>query len=84
MSFIQAIPKRLVDHLVEDHSVVDPSYVEDFLLTYRTFFNEPTDICSQLLDWFDIPDLRDKVNSQVPAMYIHSIFSSNLGRQVYW
>lgn len=61
LCFTQAQPKRLVDHLVEDHSVVDPTYVEDFLLTYRTFFNEPTDICSQLLDWFDMPDLRDKV-----------------------
>ena len=54
-----------MDHLVENHSTVDPSFVEDFLLTYRTFFNEPTDICSQLLDWFDIPDLRDKVNDEI-------------------
>ncbi|CAB3997192.1 Rap guanine nucleotide exchange factor 6, partial, partial [Paramuricea clavata] len=71
-----AQPKRLVDHLVEDHSVVDPTFVEDFLLTYRTFFNEPTDICSQLLDWFDIPDLRDKV-TRVMLLWVINHFNSD-------
>ena len=28
--------------LMEDNSAVDPTYVEDFLLTYRTFLESPT------------------------------------------
>ncbi|XP_046859606.1 rap guanine nucleotide exchange factor 6-like [Xenia sp. Carnegie-2017] len=73
---IKAKPKLLVDHLVEDHSIVDPTYVEDFLLTYRTFFNEPSNICSQLLDWFDFPELKDKV-TRVMLLWVINHFNSD-------
>ena len=33
---------RLMAQLMEDNSAVDPTYVEDFLLTYRTFLESPT------------------------------------------
>lgn len=58
---LQAKSDRLVGHLVEDHSAIDPSYVEDFLLTYKTFLDKPRDICGQLLNWFTDIALRDKV-----------------------
>ena len=49
-------------HLVEEHSVVDPTYIEDFLLTYRTFLSSPMVVGKKLLEWFHDPSLRDKVN----------------------
>lgn len=49
-------------HLVEEHSVVDPTYIEDFLLTYRTFLSSPMVVGRKLLEWFHDSSLRDKVN----------------------
>lgn len=48
-------------HLIEEHSIVDPTYIEDFLLTYRTFLESPLDVGVKLLEWFKIDSLRDKV-----------------------
>lgn len=48
-------------HLIEEHSIVDPTYIEDFLLTYRTFLESPLDVGIKLLEWFRIDSLRDKV-----------------------
>lgn len=48
-------------HLIEEHSIVDPTYIEDFLLTYRTFLQSPLDVGIKLLEWFKIDNLRDKV-----------------------
>ncbi|TSO98561.1 Rap guanine nucleotide exchange factor 2 [Bagarius yarrelli] len=57
---VKGTPERLIQHLVEDHSVVDPTYIEDFLLTYRTFLSSPLIVGQRLLDWFNDPSLRDK------------------------
>lgn len=57
-------------HLVEEHSVVDPTYIEDFLLTYRTFLSSPMVVGKKLLEWFHDPSLRDKVREKahrIPA-----------------
>jgi len=51
-------------HLVEEHSVVDPTYIEDFLLTYRTFLPSPMVVGKKLLEWFHDPSPRDKVHRQ--------------------
>lgn len=48
-------------HLVEEPSVVDPTYIEDFLLTYRTFLSNPMEVGRKLLDWFQVDSLRDTV-----------------------
>lgn len=48
-------------HLVEEPSVVDPTYIEDFLLTYRTFLSNPMEVGRKLLDWFQMDSLRDTV-----------------------
>ena len=47
-------------HMLEE-SAIDPTYTEDFLLTYRAFTNDPEWICSKLLEWFDNGMFRDKV-----------------------
>uniref|UniRef100_G3VVJ1 Rap guanine nucleotide exchange factor 6 n=1 Tax=Sarcophilus harrisii TaxID=9305 RepID=G3VVJ1_SARHA len=57
---IKATPERLIMHLIEEHSVVDPTYVEDFLLTYRTFLESPLEVGNKLLEWFKLGSLRDK------------------------
>lgn len=62
LAFLQGTPERLLDHLMEDHSVIDPTYVEDFLLTFVVFFNKSHDIATKLLKWFERPQLKDKVD----------------------
>ena len=59
--FDQATPQKLISHVVADHSAIDPTYVEDLLLTYKTFLDRPSEICSQLLNWFLERRFRDKV-----------------------
>lgn len=56
-------------HLVEEHSVVDPTYIEDFLLTYRTFLSSPMVVGKRLLEWFHDPSLRDKVHGSRTTVY---------------
>lgn len=58
---IQGTPERLIMHLVEEPSVVDPTYIEDFLLTYRTFLSSPMQVGNKLLEWFKVDNLRDTV-----------------------
>ncbi|XP_035313301.1 rap guanine nucleotide exchange factor 2 isoform X1 [Cricetulus griseus] len=58
---IKGTSERLTMHLVEEHSVVDPTFIEDFLLTYRTFLSSPMEVGKKLLEWFNDPSLRDKM-----------------------
>ncbi|XP_027030175.1 rap guanine nucleotide exchange factor 2 isoform X2 [Tachysurus fulvidraco] len=71
---VKGTPERLIQHLVEDHSVVDPTYIEDFLLTYRTFVSSPLIVGQRLLDWFNDPSLRDKV-TRVVLLWVNNHFS---------
>ncbi|MCI4395014.1 hypothetical protein PGIGA_G00175630 [Pangasianodon gigas] len=71
---VKGTPERLIQHLVEDHSVVDPTYIEDFLLTYRTFLSSPLIVGQRLLDWFNDPSLRDKV-TRVVLLWVNNHFS---------
>lgn len=47
----QATPEKLMLQLVEENSVIDPTYVEDFLLTHRTFIESSVTVTEQLLKW---------------------------------
>ncbi|XP_053319287.1 rap guanine nucleotide exchange factor 6 isoform X3 [Spea bombifrons] len=71
---IQGTPERLIMHLIEEHSIVDPTYVEDFLLTYRTFLSSPLEIGSKLLEWFQVDSLRDKV-TRVVLLWVNNHFN---------
>ena len=49
--YFQATPDRLMLQLIEENSITDPTYVEDFLLTHRTFIENPILVANQLLLW---------------------------------
>ena len=40
-----------MSQLVEVENNVDPTYVEDFLLTHRTFLKDPLIVATKLLEW---------------------------------
>ncbi|XP_072562328.1 rap guanine nucleotide exchange factor 6 isoform X12 [Paramormyrops kingsleyae] len=71
---IKGTPERLIMHLVEEHSVVDPTYIEDFLLTYRTFLSSPMEVGRKLLEWFNADSLRDKV-TRVVLLWVNNHFN---------
>ncbi|XP_070427275.1 rap guanine nucleotide exchange factor 6 isoform X2 [Equus przewalskii] len=71
---IKATPERLIMHLIEEHSIVDPTYIEDFLLTYRTFLESPLDVGVKLLEWFKIDSLRDKV-TRIVLLWVNNHFN---------
>ncbi|XP_076434514.1 rap guanine nucleotide exchange factor 6 isoform X9 [Peromyscus maniculatus bairdii] len=71
---IKATPERLIMHLIEEHSIVDPTYIEDFLLTYRTFLESPLDVGIKLLGWFKIDSLRDKV-TRIVLLWVNNHFN---------
>ncbi|XP_018098721.1 rap guanine nucleotide exchange factor 2 isoform X4 [Xenopus laevis] len=71
---IKGTSERLTMHLVEEHSVVDPTYIEDFLLTYRTFLSSPMEVGNKLLEWFNDPSLRDKV-TRVVLLWVNNHFN---------
>ncbi|XP_078509268.1 rap guanine nucleotide exchange factor 6 isoform X6 [Lissotriton helveticus] len=71
---IKGTPERLILHLIEEHSIVDPTYIEDFLLTYRTFLSSPLEVGEKLLEWFDVDSLRDKV-TRVVLLWVNNHFN---------
>ncbi|XP_045408575.1 rap guanine nucleotide exchange factor 2-like [Lemur catta] len=71
---IKDTSERLMMRLVEEPSVVDPTFIEDFLLTYRTFLCTPWRVCRRLLEWFNDPSLRDKV-TWVVVLWVKNHFS---------
>jgi len=71
---LRATPVKLVDQLVEDTSSADPNYIEDFLLCHRIFLDTSLEVVTQLLDWFDRPDLRDKV-TRILLLWVNNHFT---------
>lgn len=71
----QGTAEKLVQHLILHNSAADPTYVDDFLLTYRTFLKSTADITSQLLTWFDDQTHSDKVIHNSFFSYFLIIFS---------
>ncbi|KAF7666715.1 hypothetical protein LDENG_00094700 [Lucifuga dentata] len=71
---IKGTPERLIMHLVEEPSVVDPTYIEDFLLTYRTFLSSPMEVGKKLLEWFKVDNLRDTV-TRIVLLWVNNHFN---------
>ncbi|KAH8238011.1 hypothetical protein KR032_010880 [Drosophila birchii] len=79
---IRGTPERLLQQLVEENSVTDPTYVEDFLLTHRIFIQNPKEVTSKLLHWFDLEqfdahktqELRDRV-TRVVLLWVNNHFT---------
>ncbi|XP_055346464.1 rap guanine nucleotide exchange factor 2-like isoform X2 [Paramacrobiotus metropolitanus] len=70
---IKATAERLINYLAEEHSVSDPYYIEDFLLTYRTFLTSPTEVSDQLKQWYADPLLRDRA-TRIVLLWVNSHF----------
>lgn len=72
--------------LIEENSITDPTYVEDFLLTHRTFITTPQEVSKQLLTWFENEDaspmqtmatsseIRDRV-TRVVLLWVNNHFT---------
>ncbi|XP_038060264.1 rap guanine nucleotide exchange factor 2-like isoform X3 [Patiria miniata] len=71
---IKATPERLILNLMEDSSPVDPTYVEDFLMSYRIYLPSPHQVCDSLLHWFQDVNLRDKV-TRVLLLWVNNYYS---------
>jgi hypothetical protein len=59
--FLKATADKLVQHLISHSPAADPTYIDDFLLTYMTFLRSPADIASNISSWFEDPIMREKV-----------------------
>ncbi|BFZ03443.1 hypothetical protein BsWGS_06482 [Bradybaena similaris] len=71
---IRGTSERLMQHLVESHSTIDPSYVDDFLLTYRTFLSSPLELVRYLLEWFKSDELKTSV-TRVVLLWVNNHFN---------
>ena len=71
---IRGATDKLMQQLMDDNSSTDPTYIEDFLLTYRTFLDSPRVIANQLHEWFKDPQLRDKV-TRVLLLWVNNHFT---------
>uniref|UniRef100_A0A914CBY5 Rap guanine nucleotide exchange factor n=1 Tax=Acrobeloides nanus TaxID=290746 RepID=A0A914CBY5_9BILA len=72
---IKAKPEKLVQHLIDDiDTSIDAHYVEDFLLMYRVFIFEPSTIFQRLIDWFNDPNLRDRV-ARIVLLWLNNHFN---------
>lgn len=71
---IRGTPERLMLQLIEENSITDPTYIEDFLLTHRTFIDSPLLVASQLLEWFDQSQVRDRV-ARVVLLWVNNHFT---------
>lgn len=80
---IRGTPEKLISQLIEENSISDPTYIEDFLLTHRTFINNPMVLVTKLLDWFENfedqdtdcgIDIRDRV-TRVVLLWVENHFT---------
>lgn len=62
---IRGTPERLMLHLIEESSINDPTYVEDFLLTHRTFIESQVRVANQLLEWFRSDEIVDALKPAI-------------------
>lgn len=72
---IKGTAERLMQQLVEVENNVDPTYVEDFLLTHRTFIDSPLTVSNKLLQWFEDPSLRYRV-TWVVLLWVNNHFTN--------
>jgi Rap guanine nucleotide exchange factor 2 len=73
---LRANPDKLIERLVNDdsNSLVDPTFIQDFLLTYRVFIDAPTFISNKLCEWFE---------QSSNSLTLSSLAAANLKKKVY-
>jgi len=74
---IRGTAEKLMAQLVDDNSSsnsVDATFVEDFLLTHRTFFSDSLVVAEKLLTWFEEEQTyRDRI-TRVLLLWVHNHF----------
>lgn len=63
-----------MQQLIEENPQTDPTYVEDFLLTHRTFIPSPLQVTKQLLEWFKDSTVKDRV-TRVVLLWVNNHFT---------
>ncbi|KAI6233865.1 RasGEF domain-containing protein [Aphelenchoides fujianensis] len=72
---IKAKPDRLVQHLVEEgDSSIDENFVPDFLLMYRVFIFDPTEVMHKIIEWFADGRYREKV-TRIVLLWVNNHFN---------
>ncbi|XP_063217155.1 rap guanine nucleotide exchange factor 6-like [Bacillus rossius redtenbacheri] len=71
---IRGSAERLMLQLIEENSIIESTYVEDFLLTHRTFIDSPLHVANQLLQWFNEANIRDRV-TRVVLLWVNNHFT---------
>jgi len=70
---IRGTVEELMNQLVgNENPSVDPTYVEDYLLTHR-IFSSSNDLATSLLNWFTDPVVRDRV-ARVVLLWVNNHF----------
>ncbi|RZF43997.1 hypothetical protein LSTR_LSTR007269 [Laodelphax striatellus] len=72
---IRGTAEKLMLQLIEENSMIDPTYVEDFLLTHRTFIDNSIYVANQLLQWFSDANCRDRV-TRVVLLWVNNHFTT--------
>ncbi|XP_065216720.1 rap guanine nucleotide exchange factor 6-like isoform X2 [Planococcus citri] len=70
---IRGTENMLISQLIEDNPV-DSTYVEDFLLTFRTFIKNPSQITDQLMEWFQNTDTKERV-TRIVVLWVKNHFT---------
>lgn len=73
-----------MQHLVQEHSNVDRTYVEDFLLCFRIFIKDPMELANRLKTWFETPSYRNKVSSKLEIRTCSSHLVLHFSRNHYY
>ncbi|XP_063703406.1 rap guanine nucleotide exchange factor 2 isoform X3 [Culicoides brevitarsis] len=73
---IRGTAEKLMQQLIEENSLTDPTYVEDFLLTHRTFIENPMLVAKQLTDWFENEENTSVLNSSSASTSTNSSTST--------
>ena len=62
-----------MQQLIEENTLSDPTYVEDFLLTHRAFISNSLSVANKLLEWFETVTIRDRV-ARVILLWVNNHF----------
>lgn len=75
---LRATPDKLIERLVTDdsNSILDPTFIQDFLLTYRVFIESPIYISNKLCDFFEN-------SSKSSSLAVSNTSNSNIKKKVY-
>jgi hypothetical protein len=83
---MRGTPDKLIERLVYDDNsnILDPTYIQDFLLTYRVFIEKPQYITAKLHEWFEKipPATATGVNSSPQSLSL-DLHNLNLKKKIY-